>query len=446
LAGWLIRNTRGEIINDAANDERWVTLPDDEEPAGCVLGIPLARADRLVGILILVCPDPGYFRQEHLQLVETIGAHATAAIENAYLFAEVDEQRRKLQAILAQSSDAIITTDEQCRITLLNQAAERLFGLNATQVTAQAIGYVPQLAALVPLFGGAADRPVMREVSAQDGRTFYSSVSPIKGVGYVAVMQDITELKRVEELRLSQERREKQIIRETFGRYMGPRLVEHVLSTEPGLLARRERRRAVVMFADLRNFTGLVVNVEADTAILILNDFFTRLTDIVYEFDGTIFDLAGDELMVGFNVPLEQPDAPLRALQAAIRMQRLFVDLHHNWFERSGTILGLGIGIDQGEVVIGNVGAETRMNFAMVGEAVNTAHRLVEMADDGEVIISEAIHRSVGQLAPAQFADAPFESLGPVIIKGKSAPQVIYRGRVASNGQAPATEPSSAPA
>lgn len=430
MAAWLIRHNRGEIIGDAGRDNRWLTLPDDDEPAGSVLGIPLSRANRLVGILILTRPEPGYFSQEHLHLVETIGAQATAAIENAYLFSEIDEQRRKLQAILAQSTDAIITTNEAWCISLLNQSAERLFELNGVDATGRSIRELPELHLLIPLFVRASERPATGEVTLTDGGTLYGSVSPIQGVGYVAVMQDITELKRIEELRLEQERREKQQVKDTFARYMGPRLVEHVLSTEPGLLARRERRRAVVMFADLRNFTRLVVNVEPNTAIYMLNEFFTNLTDIVYEYDGTIFDLAGDELMVGFNVPIDQADAPYRALLAGIKMQHRFNELRQEWFRRLGTELGLGVGIDQGEVVVGNVGAESRMNFAMVGEAVNTAHRLVELAEDGQVIISEVIYQAILQYSPRLFEAVRFDSMGPVALKGKTIPQILYRAQL----------------
>ncbi|MFW5942971.1 MAG: response regulator, partial [Chloroflexota bacterium] len=394
LAGWLARHNRGVVIKNAEEDERWLNRPGDEESTGAVIGVPLSRADRVVGVLFLMHPQPGYFTEEHLALLETIGAQITASIENAFLFNEISEERRKLSAILAQSTDAIITTDEEWNITLLNQAAEQLFELNGKDVVGKGLRRVRELEALNPLFASADGHPTAHELNHED-RVLYASVSPIQDVGYVAVLQDITELKRVEELRLQQERRQREIVKETFSRYMGPRLVEHVLSNEPGLLARRERRTAVVLFADLRDSTRMIVNVEPNTAIPLLNEFFTSMTDIVYEFDGTVFDLTGDEVMVGFNVPLDQADAPYRALLAAITMQRRFNKLQRKWQEEVGIELGLGIGIDQGGVVVGNVGAESRMTFRMVGEAVNIAHRLVDMAEDGQIFITESIYDAV---------------------------------------------------
>lgn len=430
LAGWLVRNNRGALIEDTTVDERWVMLPDDENPAGSVIGVPLSRADRIIGVLILMHPEKHYFTVEHLALLETIGAQITASIENAYLFAEINEERGKLGAILSQTSDAIITTDEQWRISLINGAAKTVFNLQSN-VVGRSLRQVSQLEMLVPLFTRSQENgPVAREINLDSGRVLYASVSPIPAVGYVAVLQDITELKRVEELRLDQERREKALVTETFSRYMGPRLVEHVLSNEPGLLGRRERRKAVVLFADLRDFTRLVVNVEPNRALLLLNEFFTDMTDVVYEFDGTIFDLTGDEVLVGFNVPFDQPDAAYRAVLTAVNMQRRFDELRRKWHQQLGIALGLGIGIDQGIVVVGNVGAETRMTFRMVGEAVNIAHRLVDLAEDGQIIIAKSIYQDIAATAPQILETIPFESMGLVALRGKEKPMVLYRGLV----------------
>lgn len=433
LVGWLIRNNQGSLIEDVKQDPRWIVLPDDE-PTGSVIGIPLSRTKGVVGVLLLNHPQPGYFKSDHLALVETIGAQTTAAIENAYLFSEISEQQRKLQTILAQSTDAIITTDEMMKISLLNHAAERFFKLNAKTVEQQSLQAIPQLTVLLPLFANAKNQPVTQEISVGGNKYLYASVTPIQNVGYVAVMQDITELKRIEAYRLTQERHEKQLVKETFSRYMGPRLVEHVLSTEPGLFARHERRQAVVMFADLRDSTPLIVHSEPEDAIKTLNEFFTEMTEIVYKFDGTIFDLVGDEMLVGFNVPFNQPDAQRRALMTAVAMQRRFDKLRQQWFHDSGIQLGLGVGIDQGEVVVGNVGAETRMNFAMVGEAVNTGHRLVEIAEDSQLIITESIYLALKESQSPLMKELKFESMGLVSLKGKAKPQLLYRSQMERTG------------
>lgn len=431
LGGWLVRHRRGDIIENIQLDERWITLPDDPGEQGAAIGVPLVSPKKVVGVIILNHPQVGYFHKQHLSLLETIGTSVASALENANYFTEISEERRKLGAILTQSTDAIITTDEKWRISRINNAAEALFGVDARLVTNQSIREVPELHMLVPIFANAASRVAPEEVHLENGKTLYASISPIQEVGYAAVIQDVTEFKKIEEMRLAEERREQQLLKETFSRYMGQRLVEHVMSYEPGLLSRRERRRAVVMFADLRNWTsGMIMKIEPDEAIDQLNEFFTQMMEIAVEFDGTVFEMTGDEILVGFNAPFEQVDAPLRALQTALMMQREFNVLRQNWYQQAGTELGLGIGLDLGDVVLGNVGAESRMSYRMVGEPMNTAHRLVDLAEDGQIIISQVVYSALEEIAPKFLRQIPFMRIGPIALKGISPPQILYRTQI----------------
>ncbi|MCB9422948.1 MAG: response regulator [Ardenticatenaceae bacterium] len=435
LGGWLVKHKRGDIIEDISQDNRWIMLPDDQEETGTAIGVPLTstkRTKRVVGVLILNHPHPGYFQQEHLTLLEAIAASITASIENADLFNEISEERRKLEAILAQSTDAVITTDEEWMISIFNHSAEKLLEVQASDVIDKSIREVPQLSMLIPMFENASVHLTPQEISLNNHKTLYATVSPIQDVGFAAVMQDVTEFKRIEELRLEQERREKMQVKETFSRYMGPRLVEHLLSHEPGLMARRERRHAVVMFADLRNWTGgMIAKVSPDEAINQLNEFFTHMMEIALDNDGTVFELTADELLVGFNAPFDQENAVYLALKTAVTMQHKFNALRQGWYQRAGTELGLGIGIDHGDVLVGNVGAESRLSFRMVGEAMNRAHRLVELAEDGQIVISQSLYLALAQNAPALVKRIHFIQIGPVKLKGITKPQLLYAAQVA---------------
>lgn len=434
LGGWLVKNKQGDIIRDISQDERWIMLPDDQDETGTAIGVPLKsskRTERVVGVLILNHPQPGYFQQEHLTLLEAIAASITAAIENADLFNEISEERRKLEAILAQSTDAVITTDEEWTISLFNHSAEKLLEVRAVDVINKSIRQVPQLSMLIPMFENASVHLAPQEISLNNHKTLYATVSPIQDVGFAAVMQDVTEFKRIEELRLEQERREKLQVKETFSRYMGPRLVEHLLSHEPGLMARRERRHAVVMFADLRNWTGgMIAKVSPDEAINQLNEFFTHMMEIALDNDGTVFELTADEILVGFNAPFDQENAVYLALKTAVTMQHKFNALRLGWYQRAGTELGLGIGIDHGDVLMGNVGAESRLSFRMVGEAMNKAHRLVELAEDGQIVISKSLYLALAQNAPSLVKRINFTQIGPVKLKGIMQPQLLYAAQV----------------
>ena len=429
LGSWLVKHNQGDIIQDINEDERWVTLPDQQRETGSAIGVPLSNANRVVGILILNHPETNYFTEAHLELLNSIAAQATISIENASLFTIARDERHRLEAILSQSTDAIITTDESWCISRLNEAAERFFGLNTLNLIGISIRYIPQLKAIVPLFETATQAPEAREVNLNgSGRILYASVSPIQDVGFVAVMQDVTELRRAEEVKLEAERQEKQRVKNTFSTYMGPRLVEHVLSHEPGLLARRElREAAVVMFVDIRNWTGgMMTKVSPDVAIQQLNEFFTHMMEIALQNEGTVFELAGDEMLVGFNAPFDQHDAPVRAVQTAVTMQQTFNELRQGWYRKTGTELGLGIGIHSGDVVMGNVGAETRMSFRMVGEAMNTAARLVDLAEDGQIVISKAVYEALLRLEADILHDISFQTMHPIKLKGIKQPQQLY--------------------
>jgi len=427
----LVAHRRGDIIEDVTQDDRWVTLPDDPREQGTAVGVPLVSPKRVVGVMILNHPEAGYFNEEHLSLLVTIGTSVTSALESANYFTEISEERRKLNAILSQSTDAIVTTDESLTVTIFNDAAEKLFGVMAVQVEGQVIHSVPELSMLVPSFENGAVQGVPDEISLENGKTLYVSISPIQEVGYAAVIQDVTEFKKMEALRLAEERREQYLLKDTLSRYMGTRIVDHVMSNEPGLMSRRERRQAVVMFADLRNWTsGMIMRIEPDEAIIQLNQFFTRMMDIALEFGGTVFELTGDEILVGFNVPFDQPDATYRAVLTAVTMQNEFNQLRQEWFDQSGSELGLGVGLDMGDVVMGNVGAESRMSFRMVGEPMNRSHRLVDLAEDGQIIISQPVYRSLTEQS-AEFAESiDLEQVGPVKLKGISPPQIIYRTQI----------------
>jgi class 3 adenylate cyclase len=271
----------------------------------------------------------------------------------------------------------------------------------------------------------------------EQGRALYVSVSPVVGVGQVAVVQDITALKELEDMHLKAEQERRRLIRQMFERYVSPKLVDRILAQEAGLLERRERRDVTVLFADLRRFAEFTAAFPAHVVIEVLNEFFTAMVDIIYRHQGTIFDLAGDELMVGFGAPFAQEDGVEQALHAAGDMQQVFAQLRERWLEQHHFEIGLGIGMDRGTVVMGSIGAPSHMNFGMVGDAVVTAHRLVELAQHGQIIVSDSVYRLLYGEPPGWT----FDRLPPAEFKHKSEPLQVY---LASRSEIP--EPSPAPA
>lgn len=389
------------------------------------LSLVLLASGRMIGLLTLYERRAGHVQgPAHVKLAETFAQQAATALVNATLLENAREEQGKLSAVLTSTKDAVLVVDELGTLLLANPAAEGTFAFAGPLRAGEPLPRDLPLQLLDVFYQVAAEgRPISAEILTERDRSLYVSVSPVEGVGQVAVVQDITPLKELNAMRLKAEQAQRRHIREMFERYVGPELVDRILAQEAGLLDRRERRDAVVLFADLRGFTQLTSSVPAHTVIEFLNELFGAMTDIVHAHEGTVFDLAGDELMVGFNAPFDQHDAAERALRTAGDIQAAFARLRQRWQQERGVEVGLGVGIDRGSVVMGSIGAASHMNFGLVGMAVNTAHGLVDIAQHGEIIVSQSVFVAVG----GWLTGWTFEPLTAVELKGKTRPQQIYR-------------------
>ncbi len=141
------------------------------------------------------------------------------------------------------------------------------------------------------------------------------------------------------------------------------------------LTGMHSRASAAVMFADMRGFTAISERLPPSEVVALLNQFFGLLTDITFEYDGTIFNMAGDSLLVAFGVPVEQADGAQRAIAAARQMLLRLNVLAERWKATHDIEIGLGIGINVGEVIAGNVGSASYMNYTIIGDTVNVAAR-----------------------------------------------------------------------
>jgi adenylate cyclase len=221
-------------------------------------------------------------------------------------------------------------------------------------------------------------------------------------------------------------RRREEVLRQTFRRYVSPRVADKILEDaqlRDTLLATADARaHAVVLFADLRGFTSISEQLEPHHVVPLLNEYFSLLTEITFRHEGTVFHMAGDCLMLGFGVPLEQPDSAQRAVRAAGEMLTSFAALAQSWRERYQVEAGLGIGINEGDVVAGNIGSSSYMNYTIIGDTVNIAARLCQRARAGEMLFSSSLKRTLD----AEGLDIGATSLPPLQLRGRSHPIDIF--------------------
>jgi class 3 adenylate cyclase len=212
-------------------------------------------------------------------------------------------------------------------------------------------------------------------------------------------------------------------IRKAFVRYLSPRLADSIIEDAAAPFASRAQRGEVVaLFADLRSFTRITETIDVEHVVDMLNEYFSVLTEAAYRHDGTIFNMAGDCLLVGFNVPFAQPDAAARAWRTAAEMLARVGTAAAGWRERHAIATGVGIGICSGPAVIGNVGSPHYMSFTMIGNAVNAAARLTQMAEMGEALVSGELYEAIRDLVP----QGRVTSRGQMVLRGKSEPIPVY--------------------
>ena len=224
----------------------------------------------------------------------------------------------------------------------------------------------------------------------------------------------------VEQTSLRDDLRSEQEMRARLARYSSPAVVEKILDStgEAGGMATDEAD-VTVLFADLCGFTTMAEALQPAETVLMLNQVFERLTEAIFEFDGTLDKFRGDGLMAFFGAPLPLPDHAERAVSAALRMQEL-VDALNSYSEDRK--LQIRIGIQSGNVIVGDIGSPQRKDYTVIGDVVNTASRLESaVALSGEVVVGEATWQHIA----SQFDGEPLE---PARLKGKS--EIVQPHRV----------------
>jgi adenylate cyclase len=161
-------------------------------------------------------------------------------------------------------------------------------------------------------------------------------------------------------------------------------------------------------------------SLEPQRVVELLNEFFTEMTDLLFDNGGTLDKYLGDGIMALFGAPIAKPDDAARSVKTAVEMQRALRRLNYAWKERGQKSMQMGIGVNTGAVTAGNIGSSKRMDYTCIGDTVNLASRLCAHAAGGQILISESTFHS---LNGGKF---PSRKLEPIRVKGKEMPVEIY--------------------
>ena len=214
--------------------------------------------------------------------------------------------------------------------------------------------------------------------------------------------------------------KERDFISNTFGRYVDQEIAQKLMSRPEASRLGGEKRQVVIMFSDIRGFTPIAEALSPEATIELVNGYFSRMVEVLRRHHGIIVDFLGDAILAFFD-PLDGPLAPVgrEALQCALSMQQAMLGVNLAGIGQKLPPLHMGIGLHAGEVVVGNIGSETRAKYGIVGSAVNLAHRIQAQARGGEVVISAAVYRLV---QPEVRITREFE----VRLKGIQDPVTLY--------------------
>ena len=217
------------------------------------------------------------------------------------------------------------------------------------------------------------------------------------------------------------EEREKRKIRDAFGLYLNPHLAQRV-AEHPELLALGgEKRELTVLFSDIRGFTTLSEGLEPEALVDLLNEYLGAMTDVVFAHDGTLDKYIGDAIMAVWGAPVAQPDHAARACRAALGMVEALRALTVEWQRRGVPVLAIGIGLNTGPMVVGNMGSARRLSYTVIGDNVNLGSRLEGLTKmyGSPIIASESTVLAAG-------AGIVTRELDLVRVKGKRLPVRIF--------------------
>jgi class 3 adenylate cyclase/pSer/pThr/pTyr-binding forkhead associated (FHA) protein len=206
--------------------------------------------------------------------------------------------------------------------------------------------------------------------------------------------------------------------RSALERFLSPEVVEMVVAN-PDIRLGGVNQEVTVMFADIRGFTAMSEKMEPGHVVEILNEYFTRVTDVIFDNGGTLDKYMGDAVMAVFGAPISKGNDAANAVNSAIQIQRLLIELNRDAAARNWPELRVGIGINTGGAIAGNIGSPRRLDYTVVGDAVNTAQRLMTNAAGGQVLISESTANKLGK-------NFDLERLPELKVKGRNEAVPVF--------------------
>tara|TARA_B100000963_G_scaffold92650_1_gene79768 strand:+ start:9769 stop:11724 length:1956 start_codon:yes stop_codon:yes gene_type:complete len=357
---------------------------------------PFLNGKNLNGCIILYDKESrkGFvdFDQYDLRFFNSIVKKISLSYNNLILLDNVKKSKKLIDNIMSSISTGIVKINLMGEIEYINDSAIEIFQLDKSILLDNHYAIVfesnPDLTELIE-FAESRNHILYEEnlrVKKQDSNetNINLTISPVfdDGVnsGSVISFEDLSDINKV---------------KSTFKKYVSENIVDELLLNEHSLELGGVEQEVCVLFSDIRGFTSMSERMEPSKVVTLLNSFFDKMIDVVFKYDGTLDKIIGDELMVLYGAPLKKTDDILNAVKTAKEMFTTLDKFNIKMLEEGYPKLNIGIGINYGKVICGNIGSEQQMNYTVIGDTVNLASRLCSAAKPGEIIISDSVYKNL---------------------------------------------------
>jgi PAS domain S-box-containing protein len=374
------------------------------------MALPIVSPPHEIGILFVGSCVPNFFNRSRFYFLDSFTKLAGGAMQTSLLFDEtkdalhrIDELERYQENVFNSMTNMVVTTDSGGQIHYFNEAAAESMGLSEEDLNHN-IGEIFRRS-----LSSKALKMITRSLEDGDeilglegiynkGRIeldYALNISPLKTPrgrkeGLTLLFTNQTrenELKQTIQI-VSEERR---VIKDMFCRYMSQEVMAALLESPDSVKLGGDKIIATVFFADIRGYTKFSEKREPERIIEILNEYFSEAVENVIRYNGYIDKFIGDCIMAVWGVPLSQKnDDAVKAVSCALSIQEMIRSKERKFFRKDAESLRIGIGVNTGPLVAGNLGSMQRMDYSVIGDTVNLASRLEGVAGADEVIISQA--------------------------------------------------------
>jgi len=400
-----------------------------------VMCAPLVVRNNCIGAVYVDSRiNANLFSSKHRDLLLAFCHQAAIAIENARLFADLNEAKREVEEdkqymdnIFASIANGVITTDSTGILTTFNEAAGQMLQINPLPAIGkhyrEVFQALPQLGLIELLqntlvehrHGTIVPDTVECDIPGR-GRVnltiYVSSLRDMQNepIGMALVIDDRTELKRAEA--------KAKDIRRIFGRFVHPNVVQQLIENPNALDLGGEAKEISVISADIRDYTRMSERMASKEVMNFLNTYLEIMVKEIWDEEGTVTGFWGDALMAIFNAPLPQEDHALRAVRAAWKIRMAVLEYQRS--QPQDLPVSFGFGVNTGEAMVGNIGSRERIqNYTAIGDVVNVAARLQAEAKENNILLNHATFARVRQ-------HVQVTKLPPLLVKNKAEPLDVW--------------------